>query len=72
MRPLCVLLLFSLIIPAWADARRDYLTPMLACGGLTIVLAILLTLVTTLPLAAVVLIVIGGPAGGHDERQLDR
>lgn len=54
---------FSLIIPAYADRKHDYLGPMLACGALTIVLAVVLGLVTTLPLAAIALIVIGGPAG---------
>ena len=54
---------FSLLIPAYADRRHDYLRPMLVCGALTFVLAVVLALVTTLPLAAIALIVIGGPAG---------
>jgi MFS transporter, SET family, sugar efflux transporter len=54
---------FSLLIPAYADRKRDYLSPMLACGALTFLLAVVLALVTTLPLAAIALIVIGGPAG---------
>jgi SET family sugar efflux transporter-like MFS transporter len=54
---------FSLLIPAYADRKRDYLGPMLACGALTFLLAVVLALVTTLPLAAIALIVIGGPAG---------
>ncbi len=54
---------FSLLIPAYADRQHDYLRPMLVCGALTFVLAVVLALVTTLPLAAIALIVIGGPAG---------
>ncbi len=54
---------FSLLIPAYADRKHDYLGPMLACGALTFLLAVVLALVTTLPLAAIALIVIGGPAG---------
>lgn len=54
---------FSLLIPAYADRKHDYLGPMLVCGALTFLLAIVLALVTTLPLAAIALIVIGGPAG---------
>ncbi|HET9874063.1 MAG TPA: MFS transporter [Propionibacteriaceae bacterium] len=53
----------SLVVPAWADRRHDYLGPMLACGVLTLLLAVALAVVTTLPLAAVALVVIGGPAG---------
>jgi SET family sugar efflux transporter-like MFS transporter len=54
---------FSLLIPAYADRKQDYLGPMLACGALTFLLAVVLAVVTTLPLAAIALIVIGGPAG---------
>ena len=56
-------LIASLLIPAYADKRHDYLGPMLACGALTLVLALTLGIVTTLPLATVALVVIGGPAG---------
>ncbi|MFC0672877.1 MFS transporter, partial [Brachybacterium hainanense] len=55
--------LCTLIIPAAADRRRDYLGPMLLCAVLTAVLAVVLALVTTLPLAVLALVVIGGPAG---------
>lgn len=55
--------LASLLVPAWADRRQDYLGPMLGCGVATLVLAGTLGAVTTLPLATVALIVIGGPAG---------
>jgi SET family sugar efflux transporter-like MFS transporter len=54
---------FSLVIPAYADRMRDYLGPMLVCAALTFLLAVVLALITTLPLAAIALIVIGGPAG---------
>lgn len=53
----------SLLLPAYADKRRDYLGPMLVCGGLTLLLALVLALATTLPIATVALVVIGGPAG---------
>ena len=53
----------SLLLPAYADRRHDYLGPMLACGALTLVLALALGIVTTLPLATIALVVIGGPAG---------
>lgn len=52
----------SLLIPAWADRRRSYLPVMLGCGVLTIALAGILATVTSLPLATVALVVIGGPA----------
>lgn len=52
----------SLAIPAWADRRRNYLAPLLIAGVLTIALAAALALATTLPLAAIALIVLGGPA----------
>lgn len=55
--------IFSLLIPAYADKKQDYLGPMLGSGVLTFVLAVALALVTTLPLATIALIVIGGPAG---------
>lgn len=53
----------SLLLPAYADKRRDYLGPMLVCGVLTLLLALVLALATTLPIATVALVVIGGPAG---------
>jgi MFS transporter, SET family, sugar efflux transporter len=53
----------SLLLPAYADKKQDYLGPMLACGGLTLVLAVVLGLATALPVAAVALIAVGGPAG---------
>ncbi len=53
----------SLVVPAYADRKRDYLGPMLACGVLTLALAGVLAAVTTLPLATIALVVIGGPAG---------
>lgn len=53
----------SVLVPAYADRHGDYLRPMLGCAVLTLVLALLLGLATTLPLAVVVLVVVGGPAG---------
>lgn len=53
----------SLLVPAYADRRQDYLRPMLACGALTLLLAVVLGVVTTLPLATIALVIIGGPAG---------
>lgn len=53
----------SLLIPAWSDRRRSYLQVMLGCSVLTIALAGALAAVTSLPLATVALIVLGGPAG---------
>ena len=40
----------SLLLPAYADKKHDYLGPMLVCGALTVLLAVVLALVTTLPL----------------------
>jgi len=54
---------FSLLLPANADRRGTYLGTMAACGALTGALALSLALVTTLPLAVVALVVLGGPAG---------
>ncbi|MGO4584410.1 MFS transporter [Arthrobacter sp. 2RAF6] len=53
----------SLLVPAYADRANDYLRPMLACGVLTLALSALLAVSTSLPLAVVGLIVLGGPAG---------
>ena len=53
----------SLVLPAYADRHKDYLRPMLACGLLTLALAGLLAATTSLPVAVVGLIVLGGPAG---------
>jgi SET family sugar efflux transporter-like MFS transporter len=55
--------LASLLLPAYADKRHDYLGPVLACGALTLLLAIVLAVATTLPVATIALVVIGGPAG---------
>lgn len=53
----------TLIVPAYADRRRDYLRPMLACGVLTLALAVLLGVTSSLPVAVIALVVFGGPAG---------
>ena len=55
--------LASLLVPAYADRRHDYLLPMLVCGVLTLVLALVLAFTTSLPVAVAALIVVGGPAG---------
>lgn len=54
--------LAALIIPTRADRTRRYLPSMLACAALTSVLAAALALTTSLPIAAVALAVLGGPA----------
>ena len=56
-------LVASLLIPARADRSGEYLRPMLVSGALTIALAALLALTTSLPVAVAGLIVLGGPAG---------
>ncbi|WP_460521846.1 MFS transporter [Humibacter antri] len=53
----------SLLLPAYADRRRDYLRPMLLCGVLTLALAVALAFTASLPIAVVALVVLGGPAG---------
>ena len=53
----------SLILPAYADRRHDYVRPMLACAILTLALAGLLALTTSLPVAVCALVALGGPAG---------
>lgn len=53
----------SLLFPAYADKKHDYLGPMLACGVLTLLLAAVLAAVTSLSLATIALFVLGGPAG---------
>ncbi|WP_328292683.1 MFS transporter [Kineococcus sp. NBC_00420] len=53
----------SLLVPAYADRRGDYLRPMLGCGVMTVALAVVLGLSRSLPLAVVALVVLGGPAG---------
>lgn len=53
----------SLLVPAHADRTGDYLRPLLAGGALTLGLAGLLASTTSLPVAVVGLIALGGPAG---------
>lgn len=53
----------SIIVPIWADRRRDYLVPMLGCAAATFALAGVLAILSSLPWAAVALVVLGGPAG---------
>jgi MFS transporter, SET family, sugar efflux transporter len=53
----------SLVLPTYADRKGNYLWPMLACGVLTLALAVLLFFTTSLPIAVIGLLVLGGPAG---------
>lgn len=53
----------TLIIPAWADRTRNYVGPMLVCAVLTVALAVALVLTTSLPIAVVALVALGGPTG---------
>ncbi len=53
----------TLVVPTHADRRGDYLRPLLWCGGFTIALVTALALSTTLPLAVLALVALGGPAG---------
>lgn len=55
--------LASLAIPGYADRRRDYLLPQLACAVLTLGLAGVLAVVTSLPLVTIALLILGAPAG---------
>ncbi len=54
--------LASLIIPRYAARRTDSLSPVLLAGCLTLLLAIVLALVSSLPVAVIALVVLGGPA----------
>src|SRR5690625_5736835 len=56
-------LIATTIIPARADRTGQYLRPMIVSAVLTVVLAAVLALVTSLPLAMAALVVLGGPAG---------
>jgi MFS transporter, SET family, sugar efflux transporter len=53
----------ALVLPSYADRKRDYLRPMLGCAALTVALAALLAVTSSLPLAVLGLVVLGGPAG---------
>lgn len=53
----------SLVLPAYADRNRDYVRPMLACAVLTLALAALLAITTSLPVVVCALVAVGGPAG---------
>src|SRR5699024_9336501 len=56
-------LIATTVIPARADRTGQYLRPMTVSAVLTVVLAAVLALVTSLPLAMAALVVLGGPAG---------
>ena len=53
----------SLVLPAYADRKAEYLRPLLACAVLTLALVVLLAVSTSLPIAVIGLVVLGGPAG---------
>lgn len=53
----------AIVLPAYADRHGDYLRPLLFCGLLTLALVALLALTTSLAVALVGLLVLGGPAG---------
>ena len=53
----------SMLIPALADRTGDYLRPMLICSALSVVVTVGMALTSSLPVAAVLLVAFGGPAG---------
>lgn len=55
--------LASLVVPAWADRRSEYLRPMLAAAVLALALGVVLATTRSLTVAVVALAVLGGPAG---------
>ena len=55
--------LASVLLPAYADRRQDYLRPMVVCGVLTLALAGLLAATSSLSVAFAGLVLLGAPAG---------
>lgn len=53
----------SLVIPVFADRAGNYLRPLLVCGLAGVGLVAVLLLTTSLPVAVVALVVLGGPPG---------
>lgn len=53
----------ALLVPAYADRVNNYLRPLLVCAALTLALAGVLAGTTSLPVAVVGLVALGGPAG---------
>lgn len=53
----------SLLIPAAADRNRDYLRPLLISGVCGLVLVGVLAVTSSLPVAVVALVLLGGPPG---------
>ena len=51
------------MIPGWADLSANYLRPMLSCAVLSVALAGVLSMTTSLPVAVIALVTLGGPAG---------
>ena len=55
--------LASLVVPASADRRHNYLGPLFGCAVATLAMAVMLAATTSLTVATVALVVLGGPAG---------
>jgi SET family sugar efflux transporter-like MFS transporter len=55
--------LASLLIPAAADRRQDYLRPLLLCSASGIALIVALAVLPGLPFAVIALVLLGGPPG---------
>ncbi len=53
----------SLVIPVLADRTGDYLRPLLVCGIAGVALVAVLSLTTSLPVAVIALVILGGPPG---------
>ncbi|MFC7945306.1 MFS transporter [Microbacterium oxydans] len=52
----------SVIVPGWADRVGNYLVPLLVCSVCGVAMMAVLALTTSLPIAIVALVVLGGPA----------
>ncbi|NNC11102.1 MFS transporter [Planctomonas sp. JC2975] len=53
----------SLLIPSIADRTGDYLRPLVICGMCGVAMVIVLAAATSLPVALVALVLLGGPPG---------
>lgn len=54
--------LASIVVPGWADRLGNYLLPLLVCGACGVALTAALAFTTSLPIATIALVVLGGPA----------
>jgi SET family sugar efflux transporter-like MFS transporter len=52
----------SLVVPAWADRRQDYLRPMIFSGLFSLALVTVLAITTRIPVVVIALVLLGGPA----------